>query len=265
MITGDGAKSHQEYVTQKFSGRNSSLDALSLGCGTGLKEVLWAKTGQFRTIDAYDLSEQRIRAAIHSLGNSPEAEIIRYRASDIANLKLPAHHYDLVIFEHSLHHFSPLNDLFVRLRDVLKPDGLIIANEYVGPTRFQWTDKQLAVVNAILEVFPKEYTTLFASRFSRPKARRPSKLAMWLSDPSEAIESAQIIPLLEKHFEPVEIKGYGGAVLHLLFSGIAHHFIDPDYRAQRFLEFCFTVEDLLLDHHEIEHDFALLVYRNRRH
>lgn len=264
MITGKSTKSHQEYVAGKFAGRKTLLDALSPGCGTGGKEILWARTGKFRRIDAYDLSEERIRAANRSLGNSPEAAIVRYRTADVATLDLPAHHYDMVMFEHSLHHFSPLDALFTRLQRIVKPGGLIVANEYVGPTRFQWSDTQLSVVNDLLDLFPEEYSTLFSSQFTKPGARRPSKLAMWLSDPSEAIESARIRPLLEKHFEPVETRGYGGSVLHILFSGIAHHFIEPDEKARKLLDLCFSVEDLLLERGVIEHDFALLVYRNGR-
>ena len=86
---------------------------------------------------------------------------------------------------------------------------------------------------------------------------------MWVSDPSEAIESSDIVPLMHKHFEVLEQKGYGGAILHLLFSGIAHHFVSPDREAEQLLTFSFAVEDALLGSKEITHDFALLIARRR--
>jgi hypothetical protein len=134
-----------------------------------------------------------------------------------------------------------------------------VANEFIGPTRFQWTDRQLSGVNELLDTFPAEYTTLFASTVPRPKAIRPSKLAMWLSDPSEAVESSNIMPLLEKLFHVREVRGYGGTILHLLFSGIAHHFINPDDAGRRLMDACFAAEDRLLDSRQLDHDFALII------
>jgi hypothetical protein len=81
---------------------------------------------------------------------------------------------------------------------------------------------------------------------------------MWLSDPSEAVESSDIVPSIHSLFEVLEQKGFGGAILHLLFSGIAHHFVTPDVETRRLHEFAFSIEDTLLRLKEIEHDFALV-------
>ena len=261
MISGDENIDHRKYVAMRYGKGATRWRGLSLGCGTGRKEIQWARTGIFASIDAYDQSRQRILAAIESIAHVPEAEIIRYRDADVLNLDLPNQYYDVVMFEHSLHHFSPLEMLLQRVKRALKPGGLLVADEFVGPTRFQWTNRQLAAVNGLLQVIPREYTLLLNSRFPRLKSIRPSKLSMWLSDPSEAIESSNIIPLLQKHFQTMEIKGYGGSILHLLLSGVAHHFINPDVQGQRLLDLCFAAEDLLLDSHEIDHDFALIICR----
>ena len=82
-------------------------------------------------------------------------------------------------------------------------------------------------------------------------------------DPSEAVESARIIPLLHKIFEVIEIKEYGGTILHLLFSGIAHHFISPEAEAQRFLELFFEIEDQLLAQGDLQSDFIVAVCKKR--
>jgi ubiquinone/menaquinone biosynthesis C-methylase UbiE len=263
MVSGDPAIAYQDYVARKYGRRGWGAKGLSLGCGSGAKEILWARTGLFSSLHAYDLSEQRIRAATATVRGTPEGDVIRYRAADVTHLSLPEHSYDIVLFDHSLHHMSPLEPLLLRIRKALTPEGLLVANEFIGPTRFQWTDRQLSGVNELLEAFPAEYTTLFGSTFPRLKAIRPSKLAMWLSDPSEAVESSNIMPLLEKHFNIREFRGYGGTLLHLLFSGIAHHFINPDDRGRHLMESSFTAEDRLLDAHQLDHDFALIICGNR--
>lgn len=263
MITGDQAKSHCQYVAEKYLVNRTRLQALSLGCGDGAKEKQWFDTGRFAQIDAYDLSAEAIKEAESSIRETKYADGIRYRAADVYQLELPQTHYDLVFFEHSLHHFSPLEPLLNRVAHAMKPDGLLVANEFVGPSRFQWTDRQLEIINGLLSVFPKQYLRLWNSPLPRLPAWRPSKLSMWLSDPSEAVESSKIIPLLHKHFSIVEQRGYGGAVLHQLLAGIAQHFVSPDPHAQRLLQSCFEVEDLLLSTHDIEHDFALIILRSK--
>ena len=80
---------------------------------------------------------------------------------------------------------------------------------------------------------------------------------MMLHDPTEAVESSKIIPLVREMFETVEIKGYGGSVLQLLFSDIALNFRSKDSETQGYLKRCFAFEDDLLERGELAHDFAV--------
>jgi ubiquinone/menaquinone biosynthesis C-methylase UbiE len=258
MITGSPDKTLQTYVAETYLHGGSPLRGLSLGCGGGANEILWARTGRFSSIDAYDRSEQRIRVAIASMRNTPEEGLIHYRVGNIGLLALPETSYDVVIFEHSLHHLTPLDRVLPRIKSFLRPGGFLVANEFFGPTRFQWSDRQLSVVNALLRLFPSKYTLLHQSQLPKLKSIRPSKLSTRLSDPSEAVESSNIIPMLREYFRVVKVNGYGGTVLHLLFSGIGHHFVHPDPVAERLLNLSFEVEDILLKSGELPHDFALV-------
>ncbi|MGZ5685608.1 MAG: class I SAM-dependent methyltransferase, partial [Usitatibacter sp.] len=205
------------------------------------------------------LSEPRVLAAKQRIRGTPLEDILSYRSADVNRVELPAGAYDLVIFEHALHHFSGLEPLLERVREALRPRGLLVANEFVGPTRFQWSDRQIEAANELLQRFPTRYRTAMLSELPRLPARRPSKLALWMSDPSEAVQSADILPLLRRHFEGLEVTGYGGAILHLLFAGIGHHFVDPDATAARLLEESFEREDALIANGEVAHDFAVAV------
>lgn len=86
---------------------------------------------------------------------------------------------------------------------------------------------------------------------------------MLLMDPSEAVESSKIMPLLRKVFDIVEVKEYGGTILNLLFSDIAHHFISNDEDAKRILRLCLDIEDLLLELKEVPSDFAFVACKKR--
>ena len=263
MLTGDARVPYQKYVAQRYLDSDVRQRALSLGSGSGTKEMQWAETNRFALIEAFDISAARVRAAVASLQQTPFRDVIRYRVGDVHALPLPRASYDVVLFDHSLHHFSALDELLIRVREALKPGGIVVANEFIGPSRFQWTDLQVREVNRLLSSAPPELATLWESDFTRPKLRRPSKLLMWLSDPSEAVESSDIPSSLQRHFDVLEQKGYGGTILHPLFSGIAHHFINPDLEARQFLERAMAAEDALLEAREINHDFALIIGRKR--
>ena len=167
MMSGKSEKPYQRYVAEKYLRPSGGQKALSLGCGSGGKEIAWAETGCFEIIDAYDISENRILAARTALQETPFREVIRYRVGNVQNLQLPPESYDVVLFDHSLHHFSSLDVLLPRMREVLKPGGMVVANEFIGPSRFQWSDRQIEVVNGLLAVFPRRYRTRWGSKVCR--------------------------------------------------------------------------------------------------
>ena len=86
---------------------------------------------------------------------------------------------------------------------------------------------------------------------------------MMLLDPSEAVEASSILPLLERHFEIIERRDYGGTILHMLFDDIAANFLgdgqETDDETQRLLDLCFQIEDTLLEQGDLQSDFALLI------
>lgn len=259
LISGDPQVDYYEYISQKYLTDRDALCALSVGCGSGHRELRWAELGRFECIDAYDLSEPRIRHAISNANQKGYSDIINYRVGDMYSLEVCENYYDVVLAEQSLHHFSPLDEILVKINRFLKPNGYFIVNEFVGPTRFQWTDRQLEVTNGLLSVFPLKYKTVWDTNSIKAKIFKPGRLRMMLSDPSEAVESSKIMPLLYEIFDVIEVKEYGGTILHLLFSGIAHNFISEDMETRRLLKICFEVEDLLLTSGDIQSDFVVAI------
>jgi SAM-dependent methyltransferase len=263
LISGDPNLGHQAYVAAKYLGDRSGLVALSLGCGSGGREASWAETGKFRRITGIDLSAPRIEAAHRAARAKGLEQILDYRVGNAMHIDAAAAEYDVVLAEGSLHHLSPLHQVLENVRRALKPDGLFIVNEFVGPTRFQWTDRQLEVVNSLLQVLPARYRRWHHGRGTRDAMFRPSRLSMIYTDPSEAIESGRILSELGQRFDVVELKPYGGTILHLLLHGIAGNFLADDPLAERWLRLCFEVEDCLLASGELDSDYAFAVCRPR--
>lgn len=263
LISGDSAISHREYISHKYFGQSHSIHALSLACGKGVNELAWADTGKFKNIDAYDLSESRVNYARKKLMESDHEDVIHYAVADVYNVDMPEDFYDAVLAEQSLHHFSPLDKLLLRVSRTLKKSGYFIVNEFVGPSRFQWTDRQLDIINCLLSIIPLDYRVKWESSCIKSRVYRPGRLSMVLNDPSEAVESSKILPLLEQIFDVVEVRGYGGTILHMLFSNIAHNFLCKSREAERLLKLCFETEDILLERGDIRDDFVIAICKKK--
>ncbi len=92
---------------------------------------------------------------------------------------------------------------------------------------------------------------------------RPSRLSMILKDPSEAVQSADTLPLAGRIFKEVKVLGYRGALLHLVLEGISHHFVSEDPDVLSRLHFLFHIEDFLTQTGQIQDDFAACIYQKR--
>lgn len=259
LVSGKEDIDFRMYLASKYL-QEGGKSALSIGCGTGGKEMQWAQTGIFSHLDAFDLSQNRIDEANQEAQEQQLGHICHYFVADAQTFQ-PQKHYDALIAEGSLHHIAHLESMIPRLKSWLKPDGYFILNDFVGASRFQWTSAQLAHANRLLNELPPAYRTYFGSNRLKTHCYKPGRLSIWLNDPSEAVESSEILPILQEHFSLIELKGLGGSVLHLLFEGIAHHFVQPDATAQAFLEYACSEEDRLLASGALTSDFVVAIWR----
>lgn len=263
MVSGETGVDFREYLSRKYFSERSPLLALSLGCGAGGNELKWARFGAFRRIDAYDLSEARIELARKRAKEDGYDAVLNFKTGDVFQLTGRENCYDVVICEASLHHFSPLDKILSRIESYLKEDGFFIINEFVGPTRFQWADRQLEVINALLSLLPSKYKVRWGGNLVKSRVFRPSRFSMVLWDPSEAVESSNIMPLLHQMFDVLEVKAYGGTILQMLFHDIAHNFLSDDKETSDFIALCIDIETKLLKHNDIESDFVIAVCRKK--
>ncbi|MFC1675669.1 class I SAM-dependent methyltransferase [Planctomycetota bacterium] len=263
LISGDENVDFYQYICDKyFSGKNG-LKSLSLGCGTGVKELKWAELGNFEKMEAFDISENRIKFAKEQAQEKGYGNILDFRMADIYTVELQENYYNAIIVDNSLHHFSPLEELLLKINRSLSHDGYFIVNEFVGPTRFQWTDKQLKIANSVRKILPEKYRAHIVDGCVNRKIIRPSLLNMTLKDPSEAVESSNIMPLLKQIFDIVEVRPYNGAILNLVLGGIAHNFVCDDAEAKKYLRLCQDIDDLLTETGQVESDFVVAVCKKK--
>jgi hypothetical protein len=97
--------------------------------------------------------------------------------------------------------------------------------------------------NKLLKEIPDKYKTRFNSTTIKKRIYRPSLLRMFLVDPSEAVESQEILPVLHKYFKPLEERKVGWDVLHLLLKDISHNFLSDNNETKSLLTYIFEQED----------------------
>lgn len=173
---------------------------LSIGCGTGgLERSLRGVVGDMTGIDASEavLDEARRLA--------PE---IRYVAADAREFLL-GKTFDVIFFHQSLHHFDRLDELMTIVANALAPKGMLYLDEYIGPSRQEWTFSKLLGPNLVYRMLPRG--TRRAKIVRAPINRE---------DPTEAIRSSEIVPAVEAQFTILQRHNYGGHLLALLYPNM---------------------------------------------
>lgn len=233
--------------------------ALSLGCGGGNLERALIHMNAAQEIDAYDISTESVRLAQAMAQDEGIGHRIHYGARDLNTIELPPNTYDFVIIKMALHHFEGLEHIYRQIAASLKPGGVFVFNEFIGPTRYQWTDFQLHTMNKVLNSLPKKNTWSVWTQDYLKEIVRPTVDEMIALDPSEAVRSAEIMPVLAHYFDVIEYKPYGGTILHILLNHIMESFDLDDPEDVERLRGLFALEKALIQNGVLESDFAYVV------
>ena len=267
LVSGDPRKDCFQYFLERYFrgrlGRRRRVKrALTLGCGYGEFERGLSQYKFARIHEALDISIDAVAEA-SKLASAGGFEHIRYRVGDLNRIELSKCIYDVVFGISSIHHVSELRHLFLQVALSLKPGGYFFLDEYIGPSKFQWTDDQLAIINEQIAMLPPDLRLPINGSVLKGAVWRMTLQEMDAADPSEAIHSADILQLLPQFFDIVEVKGYGGSLLHVLLEGIAGNFVEDDPRSMAYLRSFFEVEDQRIASGRLQHDFAVIVARRK--
>ena len=161
----------------------------------------------------------------------------------------------------SLHHVAALEKVLRAVRAALKPGGYFLINEFVGPRQFQFPDRQLAVVRELLDALPERLRLDSTTGRVKTEYIRQS-VAHWNRwDPSEAVRSDEIVPLLRRTFDVALELPYGGTVLNLLLEHIVQNWDLREPRDVELFRLLARTEDLLLRTGALANDFTVMAMR----
>ena len=234
--------------------------SLELQCGTGARSLFLFEHGLSHTLDGVDsrpdLIEQgeRSRDDCHAPG--------RFRLLDVQTELLPEGRYDLVFACHALQDIVALEHTLEQAHRALSPRGLFVFEGYAGPSRFQWTDEQQRLVQALAGLLP-DHLAQFRWNARKTGEGRPDRAAVTAASPFAAIRSEEIPSLVDRQFDIVAAKRLGGTLQNLLYNGIIHNFPDDEPESLRILNAVADLEDTLIDERRLTSDFQLLIGRRR--
>lgn len=224
---GPDAPNWVEGLRRRLDVRAPAERALVLGSGLGEGLFHLVHGGFVRRVHGIDIAPKAIEAARASAVRHGLERDVTFEVGDFHECALEEGAFDLVLMVMSLHHALDLERVLARIVRALKPAGACIVNEYVGPDRWQFTARQLVLVNAMLAMLPRRLRRK-GDGTHKPSLRRPTIAQMIAMDPSEAAHSADIPAAFARHFELLVRVDYGGGVAVPVLDEIIANFRADD-------------------------------------
>jgi SAM-dependent methyltransferase len=188
---------------------------ISIGSGNGAKEIRLLKSDLVNHFTLYEISTVRAKAAIAAARAEGLSKRVNVRVANAFSEK-PQPVFDLVYWDHALHHMMDVGHALKWSQDSLRPGGILLINDYVGPPRLQWSREEVDRARAFL--------TSQASFFTGdpPTVRYKTTINRWkqmIDDPSEAPQSDKIEKLINEDLG-IRMNRIGGAMIHLCASHV---------------------------------------------
>jgi len=256
MVSGDPRCDWVTWMTYRYA-VGTRLSALVLGCGQGWLERALALNDRIERVVGVDSSGGAIARAAELAAQQGLSGKIRYLALDLEHEVLPESPYDLVYAHDVIHHIRELEDLFDRVGAALAPAGVFLFCEYVGPRRFQYDQARTATLDEFLRALPDRYRRLPHSRTLATTSARidPGDLAR--RDPSEAVRSDEILPVMRSRLKLLEEIPYGGSLLNPLLDELVVNFEDGNEVDEAILKQLCAAEKVLIRTGALPPDFVV--------
>jgi SAM-dependent methyltransferase len=246
-------------AAQRFVDRLPFANGVSIGCGTGFKERNVIRAGLVRHFTLFELSSVAIEQGRAQAEQAGLSEYMTFRMEDGLAAETREGVYDLVYWNNALHHMFDVKAALEWSRRVLRPGGVLLMDDFVGPTRMQWSDRLLQINSAVLAALPAHYLRDPA----RPQLMLPRQAVrtalpvIMATDPSECADSANILPELLQIFPDAWVRKTGGGIYHLALNDVLHNLIQAqDYDL---LEKLLELDDQCIEIGETHYAVAIAV------
>lgn len=256
-ITGDPNVGWLQYAVEIFMDpvNSASKSCLVLGSNEGRAVMALRASGFQGKIVASDIAEKALARSLEKFQAQGLTDI-EIMPADLNN-HIFRNRFDYIVAEGVLHHIERIEFCAQALYNCLNVGGLLIAMEFVGAFRFQFSDLQKRWINAALAAVPRQYRPLardMAKDFP-PSLNEQSKIfyvspsieAMLDFDPSEAVSGHKLDHALRSLFSIVEVKDGGGNLVMNITGHFPFESARTDENCGRWLNVITTIENTLID------------------
>jgi SAM-dependent methyltransferase len=265
LITGRRELYWIDWLRDHYFPGGAAGDVLSLGCGAGHLDRILKQCGfSFRSFTGIDISEEAVDRARARANEIALAPTITYFAADLNRSELAPQSYDFIYFFQALHHVEALEHALEQCRTALRPRGLLMVNEFCGPSRFQWTPRQLDMATALTAILPTELCKDHQNGGVKTACLRPTIKHMMAHDPSESVRSAEIEGLVKQSFDVVAEWNWGGTLNHLVFQNIAANFDQENPYHRSIIDLLIHHENAMIHEGVLPSDFKVFLARPKR-
>ncbi|MBU1669830.1 MAG: class I SAM-dependent methyltransferase [Actinobacteria bacterium] len=255
-ISGSGSRNVVGHLADCL--RQPVPRVLSLGCGSGSLDRDLLEQGVCEEVVGVDISQGALDTARRLAGDLP----ISYVRLDMESEPLPRR-FPVAFCMTTLHHINDLGSFLANVHASLDEEGLFALYEYVGPSRFQWTPRQIRLAGDIYSLLPPRYRFNHLPRLTEYELRRPDISGMIGVDPSEAVRSGEMMQVVERYFERLERREVGGGVLFPLLTGIVANFDEEDALDREFIDLAMRLDEALTGAGVMPSCFNFELYRRR--
>jgi len=215
-FTGDPAKWWVSDFQERFCSKPLGT-GLVVNCGNGWVERELVDRGVVTAVAAFDYSWDLLCAAARECGS----RAIHYVRADANTVSFAPDSFDVVFNVAALHHVQYLDRLCRVLCEALKPSGVFVNFDYVGPHRNQYSRRHRRRTTRVNR-------PLRAAVRKQP-LRRAHLPTMPSTDPSEAIHSELILATVARYFDIFERHDTGGGIAYeLLTHNPSLHTLGPE-------------------------------------
>ncbi len=239
------------------------LRVLVLGSGDGWLDRVLARDPRVAHVTGVDLAEGALTRAAEIDASEGLAEKIRHAVVDLDREAPPPGPYDLIFAHDVIHHLRNLEGFFDRISESLAPAGMLLFCEYVGPRRFEYDEKRRNILNEFLRALPEKYRRLPYSGGVATEGHRTDSKKLARQDPSEAVRSDEIMPIVRQRMRVVEEIPYGGSLLNPLLWEVITNFQDGNEADEAILKQLCAAERILIETGALPSDYMIVAARAR--
>jgi SAM-dependent methyltransferase len=170
-------------------------------------------------IDCLDLNSIMLERGRIAAEEKGLADHIHFVQVDL-NEWTPAHEYDAVIANQTLHHVVELEGLFTKIKSCLKADGSFVVSDIIGRNGHQRWPEALDIVLEFWRKLPPSY------RFNHAIRRYEELYQNWdcSAEGFEGIRSQDILPLLLSYFHFKLFFGFANVIEPFVDRAFGYNF-----------------------------------------